>query len=357
MKSFRFWFIALTGLCLTATTQAAVILQYHHVSDETPRITSISPALFETHMEYLEDNGFTVWSLPRLVEQISNGKPIPDKVVSITFDDAYDSIYHRAFPLLKKRGWPFTVFVSTRPVEQKNQGFMTWQQLKEMANQKATIANHTHSHAHLVRKPDRESDTEWLERVQKEISEAQTLIEQNTGQKHKLLAYPYGEHTKEISRLVESMGFTGFGQQSGAVGAGYDMTALPRFPMNNNFGAMEQFRTKVSSLPMNLKKIVPNWRIITNQSGFSDGLTLTFQPEEGNVNQLNCYLSFQGKTELSTKRTDAAIVVTIPQVPLPPVGRSRINCTMPSMELPGRFRWASYFWMRKNPDGSWYPEP
>ena len=31
--------------------------------------------------------------------------------------------------------WPFTVFVSTRPVEQKNQGFMTWQQLKEMANQ------------------------------------------------------------------------------------------------------------------------------------------------------------------------------------------------------------------------------
>ena len=357
MKTLRFVLFTLTGFFLTATTHAAVILQYHHVSNNTPKITSISPSLFVAHLDYLEDNEFTVWPLPRLVEHLKSGKPIPDKVISITFDDAYDSIYKEAFPRLKKRGWPFTVFVSTQPVESKSQGFMTWQQLRDMTDQGATIANHTHTHAHLVRKLPEESGKAWLARIESEISKAQTLIEKNTGQKHRLLAYPYGEYTAEISKLVEDMGFTAFGQQSGAAGSDFDMTGLPRFPMNNHFGSMDQFKNKVGSLPLNLKGITPDQRIITETTGFPKGLTLTFQAEEGNIEQLNCYLSFQGKAELRTKKSADTIIVSIANASPPPVGRSRINCTMPSRAFPGRFRWASYFWMRKNPDGSWYPEP
>ncbi|MDX1696620.1 MAG: polysaccharide deacetylase, partial [Ketobacteraceae bacterium] len=71
-------------LAISPLSQAAVILQYHHVSDETPPITSISPALFKAHLKYIKDNGFSVWPLTKLVSALQAGEEIPDKVVSIT---------------------------------------------------------------------------------------------------------------------------------------------------------------------------------------------------------------------------------------------------------------------------------
>ena len=43
---------------LSFNSLAAVILQYHHVSDTTPKSTSISPAQFELHLHYLKNNDF-----------------------------------------------------------------------------------------------------------------------------------------------------------------------------------------------------------------------------------------------------------------------------------------------------------
>jgi len=337
----------LTLLFACQSSIAAVVLQYHHVSQSTPPSTSVSPSLFEAHLNYIASQGYQVWPLPRVVSYLKANKEIPDKTVVITFDDAYSSIYEHAYPLLKKRNWPFTVFVATQAIEQKLKPFMSWSQLTEMATTtNATLANHTHTHLHLVRRKTNESHQAWLTRIDQDIEIAETLLQERTGQSNKLLAYPYGEYTQDVQDLVSARGYTAFGQQSGALGLGQDLSALPRFPMTNRFGAMTQFKTKIASLPLIAEHISPKAKIITERE-FDKGLSILFKTLRPRT---QCY--FQGAA-LKTHESEGRL--HIEQLPNIPIGRSRINCTAPSTEQ-GRYYWFSLDWMRPMPDGSWYVE-
>ena len=129
-----------------AVPDHAVILMYHHVSATTPASTSVDPDLFEAHLDYLEENGFRVWPLDQVVDSLGAGRALPDSVVVFTFDDGYRSVYEEAYPRLRQRGWPFTVFVTTDAIDHRQGPVLTWDQLREMAGQGATIASHPQHH-------------------------------------------------------------------------------------------------------------------------------------------------------------------------------------------------------------------
>ena len=118
----------------------AVILLYHHVANNTPSITSISPERFGEQLQYLADKQFQVWPLGKIIDHLQKRKAMPDKVVAITFDDSYQSVYDTAYPMLKKHQWPFTIFVSTDSIDGQYNSQTSWQQLRTMANNGATIA-------------------------------------------------------------------------------------------------------------------------------------------------------------------------------------------------------------------------
>src|SRR5690625_4169900 len=94
---------SLLALLWCAQLHATVVLQYHHVSDTTPPSTSVTPELFEQHLDYLAAEGFHVASLPEIVAKLKKDEALPDKTVVLTFDDAYSSVYDIAFPLMKAR--------------------------------------------------------------------------------------------------------------------------------------------------------------------------------------------------------------------------------------------------------------
>lgn len=346
----RLFYSVALSLFWGASSHAAVILQYHHVSDATPASTSIAPQLFEQHLRYLTDKGFQVWPLGKITDALVSARPLPDKVVAITFDDAYDSIFETAFPLLKRYQFPFTVFVSTQPIDQNVPAFMSWSQLRQLNDAGVTVANHGHTHMHFVRRQKEESEAIWLERITDDILTAERRLQQELGIGHKLLAYPYGEYTSEIEARVASLGYSAFGQQSGAVSAEMAATALPRFPMTNAFGELSQFKTKVESLPLAIQSIEPSTRIVwPNQ--MSEGLRITFTQS---LSTVACYLSGYGRIAIEHQGAD----VMIPSMPVLPVGRSRLNCTAPASDASkaGRYHWSSYFWMTPRPDGTWYAE-
>lgn len=351
-------FTALASACSAevATTtddaparSAGVVLQYHHVDTETPRITSTSPDEFRSHMAYLKSQDFVIWPLPRLVETVRRGEPTPPRVAAITFDDAYDSIYSTAFPILQEYGWPFTIFVATEPVIQDKPGYLNWAELKAMEDAGATIANHTHTHLHLLRRQsDDESDAEWLKRIGDDITTAQALLKENLDDAPKLFAYPYGEYDPAVIDLIERLGFVGFGQQSGAIGPDLRFSILPRFPFGGVYNNLEPFKTKVMTLPMPIETVIVNPMI---DDDLTPSITLTFTQQDLRLHQLVCYTPGGGTAELER---DGLAVKVINDKPVP-VGRSRYNCTMPATD--GRFYWFSQLWIRKRDDGTWYPEP
>jgi peptidoglycan/xylan/chitin deacetylase (PgdA/CDA1 family) len=327
-----------------------VVLQYHHVSESTPAVTSISPNDFAAHMHYLNEKNFNVLPLDKAINSLRSGEDLPDRAVSITFDDAYASIYTRAYPLLKQLNYPFTIFIATDLVGANARLYLTWKQLREMAGHGALMANHTQSHLHLLRLLPAETREQWLGRIEEEISGAQQIIESNLGEVPKLFAYPYGEYDQGILTLMTKLGYTGFGQQSGAMGANSNFLTLPRYPLGGVYSGLDSFRTKANTLPLPI-------RLIDIESLISDGnfkpvLDLEFTEGKWRTSELACY-GPGGK--MTIEKISASHFRALPQQEVA-VGRSRYNCTMPSNQR-GRYFWYSQMWIRKKDDGSWYPEP
>jgi biofilm PGA synthesis lipoprotein PgaB len=350
-RYFRLLLIAAT-LCLTGPfdVRAAVVLQYHHVSVTTPASTSTSPERFAMHLAYLAGQGFEVVPLAALVQRLRSGQPLDDRTAAITFDDGYRSIYDTAYPLLVERGWPFTVFINSEPHDQRQSGFMSWEQLREMSGNGATIANHTVSHPYLLSRPPGMDEGAWRDGVAAEITSAQRRIEDEIGVAPKLLAYPYGEYNEAVLEIVGELGFTGFGQQSGPLADYSDLRVLPRFPFGGIYGDAADFTTKVNSLPMPL---APGTASIGRETGdgqpladivFTDGdvrpvLALRFE-EEFDTGRINCFASGQGRAQLLRQNSTVRVQAERGLGP----GRSRYNCTAPSGQA-GRFFWYSQLWI------------
>ena len=330
-----------------ALASSAVILQYHHVSDTTPAVTSVTPEVFSQHLDYLAANNFNIIPLTEATAALQKKEPLPEKSVVITFDDAFLNIYTNAFPLLKEKGWPFTIFVATAPVDKKYGQFLSWEQIREMTEHGATIANHTINHDHSVERLPGETEAQWLQRFRDDLKTTEKRIEEKTGQSVQHFAWTFGETTPELRRELKNMGYIGIGQQSGAAGELSDFTRLPRYPMAGNYGGSD-FAIKVNSLPLPVLTATPDSSIIS-----ADNLqpVLTMELENGDYqkNQLKCYASGQG--EIDVKWLDDQMTRFTTQAARPlPVGRSRYNCTAPSNS--GRqYYWYSHAWLRLTDEG------
>lgn len=345
-------FFLCAGIFLAAGSQAAVVLLYHHVSDTTPKSTSISPAQFDAQMDYLERNNFTIVPLLELTEKLRKGDNLPDKTVAITFDDSYVSVYQSAFPRLKKRGWPFTFFVNTDSVG-AGKLFVSWDQLREMSKHGVTIANHTTRHNHLPRREKSESLGQWRLRIAAEINSAQEKIAQEIGSAPKILAYPYGEYDVEVQQIAKKLGYIAFGQQSGALYEKGDLQSVPRFPFGGSFVELDDFVMKVNTRPMPTKAVTFYRDKTTRQKNLiakaGDKPWLVLELEDANLlKKINCFATGQGA--ITTEIIDNKLWVQAKQ-PLQP-GRTRYNCTAYAGEK-GRFFWYTQQWLVTDKNGEW----
>jgi peptidoglycan/xylan/chitin deacetylase (PgdA/CDA1 family) len=319
----------------------AVILQYHHVSTEMPPITSLSPNAFREHMNYLKDNGFTVLPLEEVISSLKSSTQLPDMTAVITFDDGYTSVYDVAFPVLTEFGWPYTVFVTTGLVESNDRLYATWGQLNEMAEHGATLANHTVTHPYLLDRSTSQTESDWLAQVRREIVEAENTLVEQTGQNHKLLAYPYGEYNTEIQELVRELGFTGIGQHSGPAHTTSDFTALPRFPFSGIYASMNTYPTKVQSLAFNLVDLIPQSPVTSSPS---PEVSLIFAADQIGLSQLTCFNNNE-RIESQLQANDERRYLVTSHV-INQSRRFRYNCTAPGEN--GKYYWVSIPWV--NPE-------
>ena len=94
-----------------------MIVYYHRViddpsSDPFPSGMCISRDHFDDQIRYLQRH-FTPIGIRDGVARLQRGEALPDRAVSITFDDGYLDNYQLALPILEKRRMPATLFVPT----------------------------------------------------------------------------------------------------------------------------------------------------------------------------------------------------------------------------------------------------
>ena len=80
-------------------------------------------------------------------------KPIPDKLIVLTFDDSSASHYAVARPVLKRYGFGATFFITEGFTFAKNKtDYMTWAQIAELHRDGFEIGNHTRDHLSITEK-------------------------------------------------------------------------------------------------------------------------------------------------------------------------------------------------------------
>ncbi len=326
-----------------AAQNSAVAVMYHRIGENSYPTTNIRIDQFEAQLQFLQQNNFQVWPLAKIIEQLRHGKPLPDKTIALTMDDAYLSVYTQAYPRLKKLRWPFTVFVTTDYIDKKLPNFMSWEQMREMEKHGASFGNHSSRHDYMPRRLKGEDEAQWQQRMVADIRHAQKRLEQELPQVEKLFVYPYGEYNLALANIVAAEGLTGIGQQSGAMGPTSDFRYLPRFPVNEHYGSIADFGSKVMSLAMPLARDPGAESATTNKR---PSLTFTFDKQHPRLRQFSCYFNNQ---PMKLDWLNDFEVKVQPQQDLP-VGRSRYNCTAPSGEK-GRFYWYSQQWVRPGGGG------
>jgi biofilm PGA synthesis lipoprotein PgaB len=330
--------LTIVQVMVQGNATAAVVFMYHRFGEDKFPSTNIRIEQFEEQLAFFSSGGFNVLPLEEIVAALDSGQDLPDKTIGLTIDDAYLSVYKEAYPRLKKLNFPFTVFIAPKTVDDGIPAYMNWQQIKEMHANGVTFANHSFNHDYLVRFKDGESRQGWARRITSDLKEAQQRLQQELGEAPLLFAYPYGEFNPDLTDIVTDLGYTAFGQHSGAIGPLSNRQALPRFPVAEPFADMGAFKTKALSLAMPVTLQEP----VNPQTSESNPLlTVTLAPVDGDLNRLTCYF---GAERMKVKWVVPNEKFSVhSEGPLPP-GRSRYNCTMPHGSG-GRFYWFSHQWI------------
>ncbi|MCF6218268.1 MAG: polysaccharide deacetylase family protein [Gammaproteobacteria bacterium] len=331
-----FYFIIVTPLWASS----AVVLTYHRVGEDDIPTTNVTLEQFEQQLDYLQQHDFNVWPLSRILTLLLSGERLPERTIAITFDDAYLSVYTEAFPRLQAKGFPFTLFVATDPVDQGFRRYLSWPQLREMKAAGVTIANHSKSHAYMVRALAGETEREYQQRVMGEIENAQQRLMEELGDAPNFFAYPYGEYSTELMAIVKLLGYYGIGQHSGAISAKSNPQAVARFPINEHYSDMADFALKVNSYPLAIAQQSienPIWR-----GQHAPQLVIALEKSVEGVAELACYASGQGRMDiewLDRERLQFSIQAVKPLS----VGRHRYTCTAPDSRR--RYQWFSQLWV------------
>ena len=321
-------------------TNYAIVFMYHNFGVNKYPSTNIRLEQFQAQLDYLDKNNYNIWPLSKVLYYVKNKYTIPKKTVSLTIDDAYISTYTHAYPMLKEKAFPYTVFVNTNPIGRNAVSYMTWEQMREMQRYGAEFANHSSTHDYLVAKKY-ETQSELQNRIKKEVTDAQTLLQKELGNRTnespKLLSYPFGEYSKESAEYIKSLGYIGVAQTSGVVSEHSDFRNIPRFAMNESFAHMEGFITKLNTLPLRIIKADP-WepRVRFNPPKLKIEL-------ESTVKNLGCYTS-DGKPINIRWRSQTELEVQAPQALKGE--RDRYTCTAENGS--GKFYWYSHLWILDN---------
>ncbi|MPY73158.1 MAG: polysaccharide deacetylase family protein [Alphaproteobacteria bacterium] len=305
---------------------SAVILIYHRFGDARYPVTNVRLEQFEAHIAALTAGKYAVLPLPEIVAALAGGKPLPDRAVAITVDDAYRSVYAEAWPRLRAAGLPFTLFVATEPVEAGLPDYMTWDQIRELRDGGVTIGAHSHSHLHMVDATAKQN--------REEIEISNRILRRELGAKPALFAYPFGEAGNAVMALAKKSGYrAAFGQHSGVIAPGQPLFYLPRFPVNEAHAAPERMRLALDALPLPVRDVAPADPLIAAGAN-PPVFRFTLGEAAGDAGRLACYHSERGKMALQ-RAGERRIEIRF-DAPFPK-GRSRINCTLPGPD--GRWQW------------------
>ncbi len=179
----------------------APVLMYHAVGPkvgiEWPDNLIMSEQLFESHLRYLKEHGYTIVSIEELAHRLENNQDV-DKYVALSFDDGYKNNYTHVLPLLKKYDAKASFFVINKDIGDAIH--MNRQEIREIIAAGMELGSHTTSHAPLAL-----IDEKYLAW---ELATSRFYLKTNFDRYIvRTLAYPNGSYNSKVIEAAQKYGF------------------------------------------------------------------------------------------------------------------------------------------------------
>jgi peptidoglycan/xylan/chitin deacetylase (PgdA/CDA1 family) len=132
--------------------------------------------------------------------QTTNPNAYSKGLVSLTFDDGWQTNYSTAIPILNSAGLKSTQYIITNYIGDTADGYMTLDQIKSIYQQGHDVSAHTRTHVSLT---DPTTD------LQSEIAGSRTDLLGDNFSPVDSIAYPFGQYNATVQSVTKSAGFAG----------------------------------------------------------------------------------------------------------------------------------------------------
>jgi peptidoglycan/xylan/chitin deacetylase (PgdA/CDA1 family) len=182
------------------------IINYHKLEVESDiGLTTRHPNRFERDLQLLSSQGYK----PITFVDLANNYPVTDKTIIITFDDGYESVYTRAFPLMNKYQFKGVVFMPVDYIDKYNDWdvqfggkryrHLSLDNLHQMHKSGFEIGSHCLSHRLLLfMNPKRQFN---------ELSVSRNRLEDLIGTEVFSVSYPFGRFNGKILQKASKAGY------------------------------------------------------------------------------------------------------------------------------------------------------
>ena len=220
------------------------VLTYHRFGTIPRDPFCVSEADFDRQIEHLARTKTAV-SLEDVLAFLENGKELPPDAVLVTMDDGYRSTKTIAHKVLRRHGVPAIAFVTPslidageaaggKPIEDGPEPYLTWDELREIADEGMTIGSHSWTH--------RSMGSFSLDEAADEARRSKEALERELRRPVLSYAYPYGtraDYSEEIAKRVAAAGYkVAFTSQHGPVRPGLEPFMLPRIKIEAGEGQL-----------------------------------------------------------------------------------------------------------------------
>ena len=220
---------------LPAPLPGVPILLYHRFGPTVADGMTITTPVFESHLKYLKENGYTVIPLRRLVDWYRKQAPAPPaKSVVIVEDDAHKTVYSDMLPLVKKYQVPVTVFVYPSAISNATYA-MTWNQVRELKKSGLfDIQSHSYWHPDFKGERKRLKPAEFEKLVDMQLRKSREKLEKELGGPVDMLAWPFGIYDSYLLERAAAAGYTStFTIERRHAGPNDSVMKLPRYLLVN----------------------------------------------------------------------------------------------------------------------------
>lgn len=159
--------------------QTVPVLAFPPVSGSSGETGHMPAEALQRHLRHLQENGYAVVPLARLLAFIRLEESLPSRAVVLTFNDTSADFYRHAFPHLVACGFPATLFVSVERVGADKA--LSWAQLREMRAYGLDVQGTGRKEGGLAAQRSGETFEDYVKRLQGDLQSARRILEERLG--------------------------------------------------------------------------------------------------------------------------------------------------------------------------------